>query len=120
MVGTKKPGQERSHAGRPAKVSIRCLQLTLSLVTVAMPECHEKPERLCSHPCHCCRDGYATVTGSSRVLGDLTGASSTGKKEDNYVPRNEKTSELWRPGASFKPTYFNEAKGPKVPTFAHA
>ena len=54
------------------------------------------------------------------MLGDLTGASSAGKKEDTYVARNEKTSELWRPGASFKPTYFNEAKGPKVPTFTDA
>ena len=54
------------------------------------------------------------------MLGDLTGASSAGKKEDNYVPRNEKTSELWRPGASFKPTYFNEAKGPKVLAIADA
>ena len=48
------------------------------------------------------------------MLGDLTGSTSAGKKEDTYVAKNEKTSELWRPGANFKPTYFNEAKGPKV------
>ena len=48
------------------------------------------------------------------MLGDLTGSTSGGKKEDTYVAKNEKTSELWRPGANFKPTYFNEAKGPKV------
>ncbi|CAL5218972.1 g727 [Coccomyxa viridis] len=60
------------------------------------------------------KDGYASVTGSSRVLGDLTGSTSVGKKEDTYVAKNEKTSELWRPGSNFKPTYFNEAKGPKL------
>jgi len=54
------------------------------------------------------------VTGASRVLGDLASSTSAGKKEDTYVAKNEKTSELWRPGANFKPTYFNEAKGPKV------
>ena len=48
------------------------------------------------------------------MLGDLTGSTSVGKKEDTYVAKNEKTSELWRPGSNFKPTYFNEAKGPKV------
>ena len=48
------------------------------------------------------------------MLGDLTGSTSVGKKEDTYSAKNEKTSELWRPGANFKPTYFNEAKGPKV------
>ena len=48
------------------------------------------------------------------MLGDLTGSTSVGKKEDPYVAKNEKASELWRPGANFKPTYFNEAKGPKV------
>ena len=48
------------------------------------------------------------------MLGDLTGSTSVGKKEDTYVAKNEKASELWRPGANFKPTYFNEAKGPKV------
>ena len=48
------------------------------------------------------------------MLGDLASSTSAGKKEDTYLAKNEKTSELWRPGANFKPTYFNEAKGPKV------
>lgn len=52
------------------------------------------------------------------MLGDLTGSTSGARKEDTYVAKNEKTSELWRPGANFKPTYFNEAKGPKVRPFA--
>ena len=36
------------------------------------------------------------------------------KREDTFVARNDKVAELWRPGAAFKPTYFTDAKGPKV------
>jgi hypothetical protein len=36
------------------------------------------------------------------------------KREDSYAARNDKVSELWRPGAGFKPTSFTDIKGPKV------
>ncbi len=33
---------------------------------------------------------------------------------DSYASRNDKVSELWRPGAAFRPTTFLDPKGPKV------
>ena len=57
------------------------------------------------------RDGSGSATVSSRGLVDVSG---TGKKEDAYVARSEKTSNLWRPGNGFRPTSFGSAKGPRV------
>lgn len=34
--------------------------------------------------------------------------------DDSYASRNDKVSELWRPGAAFRPTTFLDPKGPKV------
>ncbi len=55
------------------------------------------------------RDGSSGV--NSRGLVDVSGS---GKKEDAYVARTEKTSSLWRPGNGFRPTSFGSAKGPRV------
>ena len=44
-------------------------------------------------------------------------AERSGDRKDadaSYVARNEKASDLWRPGASFRPTSFIDVKGPKV------
>ena len=46
-----------------------------------------------------------------------TRALTEGEKKrdgDDYLSKNEKVSDLWRPGAGFKPTTFLDPKGPKV------
>jgi hypothetical protein len=48
---------------------------------------------------------------------DVTGKGDRDKEKkegDTYAARNERTSELWRPGSGFKPTSFANPKGPKV------
>ncbi|BDA46538.1 Glycosyltransferase-like KOBITO 1 [Coccomyxa sp. Obi] len=55
--------------------------------------------------------GMGSAGVSSRGLVDVTGS---GKKDDAYVAKTEKTSSLWRPGNGFRPTSFATPKGPKL------
>ena len=44
-------------------------------------------------------------------------ADRSGDRKDgdaSYVAHNEKASDLWRPGAGFRPTSFIDVKGPKA------
>jgi hypothetical protein len=65
------------------------------------------------------RQGYGATAGNSRTLVDVTGktAEKDKKEADQWVARSEKTSELWRPGAGFRPTSFSIPNGPKVCCF---
>lgn len=49
---------------------------------------------------------------ATRALNEGDGKKQPG---DDFASKNEKVSELWRPGAGFKPTTFLDPKGPKVP-----
>ena len=49
---------------------------------------------------------------ATRALNEGDGKKLGG---DDYASKNDKVSELWRPGAGFKPTTFLDPKGPKVP-----
>lgn len=48
---------------------------------------------------------------ATRALNEGDGKKQPG---DDFASKNEKVSELWRPGAGFKPTTFLDPKGPKV------
>ena len=48
---------------------------------------------------------------ATRALNEGDGKKLAG---DDFASKNEKVSELWRPGAGFKPTSFLDPKGPKV------
>lgn len=50
----------------------------------------------------------------SRALVDVSERGSDKKEDVGYAARNDKVSDLWRPGAGFKPTSFIDAMGPKV------
>ena len=60
------------------------------------------------------RDGFGSIGAISRALVDVSERGGGDKSGDSYVARNDKVAELWRPGASFKPTSFIDMKGPKV------
>ena len=58
------------------------------------------------------REHEALAMPATRALNEGDGKKQPG---DDFASRNEKVSELWRPGAGFKPTTFLDPKGPKVP-----
>ena len=62
------------------------------------------------------KDGFGSIGAISRALVDVSAERSGDRKDadGSYVARNEKASDLWRPGAGFRPTSFIDAKGPKV------
>ncbi|KAK9843726.1 hypothetical protein WJX81_003815 [Elliptochloris bilobata] len=55
------------------------------------------------------REGLAMP--ATRALNEGDGKKGGG---DDYASKNDRVSELWRPGAGFKPTTFLDPKGPKL------